>query len=199
MKIGAVVLAAGKGSRFTDTFKLTEEIDGKAIVRCAVENAATAGLDPLIVVTGHRREEVLNCLQGLIFTEANNPVWESGQSSSFVAGIRQLNPDIDSIAAILGDMPLVKPETLRLLAIAQQEHPRSIIVPTCQGQRGNPAFFPQCLFAEIISSAGGDTGGRFLIKKYGAVEVETADPGILKDVDTREDYNSLTNRKKYEN
>ena len=50
---GALVLAAGGGSRFVGTtHKLLTTVAGKAVVRHVLEAVATSGVSPIIVVTG---------------------------------------------------------------------------------------------------------------------------------------------------
>jgi molybdenum cofactor cytidylyltransferase len=65
VKVAAIVLAAGTSSRFSQgSTKLVENFEGKPLVRRSVD-AATASLAfPVVVVTGHGREEIRNALHG---------------------------------------------------------------------------------------------------------------------------------------
>ena len=55
--ISGVVLAAGTGSRFGGTKQLAI-MDGKPLAQHAVDALAAAGVDEIIVVTGHDAEAV---------------------------------------------------------------------------------------------------------------------------------------------
>lgn len=60
----AVVLAAGKGTRMkSDKSKLVHKIYGKEIVLRSVENAHKAGIDEIIAVVGHLKEQVQEVLK----------------------------------------------------------------------------------------------------------------------------------------
>ena len=56
--VAAIVLAAGRGTRFGEEPKLLARIGGKALVRHAAEAAVQSSADPVIVVTGHYAAEV---------------------------------------------------------------------------------------------------------------------------------------------
>ena len=64
-RIAAVVLAAGRSTRMGGPNKLLAEIGGKPLVRIAVEQALASRARPVIVVTGHQREQVEAALAGL--------------------------------------------------------------------------------------------------------------------------------------
>ena len=64
-------------------------------------------------------------------------------------------------------------------------------VPVFEGRRGNPVLFDKALFRELTELRG-DTGGRELLEKYAsAVVMVPADPAVLLDIDTPEDYERL--------
>ena len=72
-RIAALVLAAGRSSRMGTVNKLLIGIDGKPMVRHAVEAVRDAGLAPIIVVTGHERERVAAALSGMTVTHRSQP------------------------------------------------------------------------------------------------------------------------------
>ena len=70
IKVAAVVLAAGRSSRFhaaggAEETKLVATLDGKPVVRHVVEAALTSRARPVIVVVGHARGAVEAALAGL--------------------------------------------------------------------------------------------------------------------------------------
>lgn len=68
-RVAGVVLAAGRGERMEDRFKLLLPLGRGAgeetVIRASVRTALRAGLDPVVVVTGHRGEEVRRALTDL--------------------------------------------------------------------------------------------------------------------------------------
>ena len=56
----AIVLAAGKGTRMkSNKSKLVQKIYGKEIVLRAVENAKKAGINNIVTVVGHQKEDFI--------------------------------------------------------------------------------------------------------------------------------------------
>ena len=80
MTVAAVVLAAGGASRWDGPgHKLLADLGGRPLASWAIDAAATAGLDELVVVTGAAD------LVGLVppgATVAHNPDWADGQAGS---------------------------------------------------------------------------------------------------------------------
>ena len=64
-RIAAVVLAAGRSTRMGGPNKLLAEIARRPLVRIAAEEALASRAKPVIVVTGHQREQVEAALDGL--------------------------------------------------------------------------------------------------------------------------------------
>ena len=56
-RIAAVILAAGRSTRMGGPNKLLAEIGGRPLVRIAAEEALASRARPVIVVTGHQREQ----------------------------------------------------------------------------------------------------------------------------------------------
>ena len=101
------------------------------------------------------------------------------------------------MALLPGDMPLVRPETLRAVAAALQARPDGpAVIPQYQHQRGHPvAFSAQC--GPALRRLQGDVGARVVLQalreqetKCGASLVQTLivyDLGVLHDIDTLDD------------
>jgi molybdenum cofactor cytidylyltransferase len=185
-RLAALVLAAGRSSRMGTVNKLLIGIDGKPMVRHAVEAVLDAGLAPIIVVTGHERERVAAALAGLPVTVVHNPAYAEGLSASLKAGLAALPDDVDGVLVGLGDMPRVRStEIERLVAAFNPVEGRAIIVPSRNGKRGNPVLWAKRFFPEMRLAAG-DVGARHLIGAYpeAVAEIEMASDGVLTDIDT---------------
>ena len=84
-------------------------------------------------------------------------------------------------------LPFVQPATIHKLVRALRDG-ALLAVPMYAGQRGNPVAFSAALRGEL-SGASGDAGAREVIKLHAhqMMQIACEDPGVLRDIDTRED------------
>jgi len=87
----------------------------------------------------------------------------------------------------VGDMPGIGPESYRVLAAEFTQG--SIIVPLHRRTRGHPVLFCASYVPEL-SALSGDEGARSLLRRHAlrVGQVEITNPGAVRDVDTREDF-----------
>ncbi len=187
LKVGIVLLAAGRSSRMGGPNKLLALFDGKPLVRRTAERALGSKASSTIVVTGHQRERVRAALAGLDVTFADNPDFADGLSTSLKAGIAYLPEDSAGVMIVLGDMPGVSSDDLdRLVDAFRKAGGNSVVRASHQGKRGNPVLLPRSLFP-AIAHLEGDTGARHLVEAEGldVIDVEIGEAASV-DVDTRE-------------
>ena len=187
-RIAAVVLAAGRSTRMGGPNKLLAEIARRPLVRIAAEEALASHANPVIVVTGHQRAEVEKSLAGLPVRVVDNPDFAQGLGTSLKAGIAAVPADADGAIVCLGDMPQVDAHLLdRLIAAFDPDRGALIVMPTHQGNRGNPVLWSRRFFPDLMAIEG-DVGARHLIGRYGeaVVEVPIEGKAALVDVDTPE-------------
>ncbi len=189
-KIAAIILAAGKASRFraADLGAATKVVAlyrGEPMVRRAALAALAAGASPVVVVTGCEPDAVGVALDGLTVSFAHNELYESGIASSLIAGIAAVPNDIRAAFIMLGDMPLVDAALLQSLAKAfDADAQADAVVPVHDGQRGNPVLLGRSLFARAAQLKG-DEGARRLLRDPALriIEVEASAAAAL-DIDT---------------
>ncbi len=185
-----VVLAAGKASRMGEggPHKLLAEFDGVPLVRRSVMTAIGSRSSSVVVVTGHRKNDIEAALSGLNATTVYNPDYASGMASSLSTGFSvEQARDADGILVMLADMPGVSSGDLdRLIAAFRRSNGQSIIRAVSRGKRGNPVVMPKSLFDEVMRLEG-DVGARHIIETSGVpvVDIDIGDAAHL-DVDTRE-------------
>ncbi len=195
--IAAVVLAAGKSTRMAPYNKLlVTDRAGKPMISRVVDNVLSSRARPVIVVTGHRGEEIRAALAGrpVTFVEATN--YELGLSASLKAGIAAVPETSAGALVCLGDMPLVTGRLIdRLVDAHAPVESRAIVVPTCQGRAGNPILWNRRYFPEILDLAG-DAGARALLTRHmeQVGEIEVNDDAVLRDFDTLESLATLPPR-----
>src|SRR5688500_4162480 len=106
----AVVLAAGRGSRFTaSTHKLLADLDGRTIVERAVTTASEADIGPVLVIAGAvALPASLAAMAGV--RVLHHPRWREGQASSLHAAIAEADRlDASAVVVGLGDQPSIDP------------------------------------------------------------------------------------------
>lgn len=198
-RLGAVVLAAGASSRMRGPNKLLETLAGKPLVAHVVDRVLAAGVDPVVVVTGHEGQRVAGALAEQPIELIENPRWREGLSTSVAVGIGALEGRVDGALVCLGDMPRVTADDLAALTQAfrtsaadRERTPASAEVggawvPVHAGRRGNPVLWTAAWFGEL-QALRGDRGAKGLLSELGDRVVEVpGGEGVLFDVDTTDE------------
>lgn len=185
MAITGILLAAGSGSRFGGGKLLHPLADGIPLGVAALRNLKAALPDVLVVVrAGDDKLRELMQHEGIAVHVCDDA--HLGMARSLVCGVRAA-VDADGWVIALGDMPYLSPATISTVAgkIAQGA---GIAVPEYRGERGHPVGFGRRHGEELLELHG-DEGARTLLKRHaGDIEiVACGDPGILRDIDRRED------------
>jgi len=187
--IAVMILAAGQSTRFGPENKLLHLIDDTSVILHTVKVALSASAKEVIVVTGHDAQAIEVELDGTAVRTVRNATPHAGMGTSLAAGANAVRSLPDAVMIMLGDMPMVKPETLR--QVASKFDPDSgpdIIVPVHDGRRGHPVLFG-ATYLPMLCALTGDTGARAILRDHPervrAVNVD--DPGTLYDIDTQND------------
>lgn len=187
-EVAAIVLAAGRGTRFGDEPKLLARINGKTLVRHVVEAALGSSVDPIIVVTGYRSEEVEADLRALPVQIVRNVLFAQGLSTSLKVGFSSVPATTRAAIVLLGDMPFVKAELINALVDEWLKRGGpSALVPTFGGRRGNPVVLSRALQIDIDGLSGDAGAGPLLRGRADVLEWPTADPAVAQDIDTRDE------------
>jgi molybdenum cofactor cytidylyltransferase len=195
--IAAVVLAAGQSTRMAPYNKLLmADRSGKPMIARVVDNVLSSPARPVIVVTGHRAEDIRAAIGGRPVTFVHAERFADGLSASLKAGIAAVPAACRGAIVCLGDMPLVTGRMLdRLIAAHDPVEGRAIVVPIHQGQTGNPILWDRGYFPEILALAG-DAGARSLLRRHmeQVAEIDMGDDAVLRDFDTVESLATLPAR-----
>jgi putative nucleotidyltransferase with HDIG domain len=190
-KIGAVIIAAGYSSRM-DGFKPLLKFGNQTAVERLVATYQLAGVDQIILVLGHRADEISPYVKNKPLGLVINEKFAEGMYTSIIKGITQLNEEIDAFFIHPVDIPLVKPETLKYLMEASERTGKGIIYPCFLGERGHPPLIHK-KYQNLILENKKDGGLKSLLGLYeaDAVDLPLIDGAILMDMDTRTDYETL--------
>lgn len=187
MAITGILLAAGRGRRFDpsgERHKLLAALPGGQTVAEASARALRAALPRVIAVVAEPGPlAALLARQGCAVTVCADA--GHGMAASLAHALRQAPGGAGGWVIALADMPYVQAQTISRLAAAV-EAGADIAVPVYQGQRGNPVAF-STRHAEQLLALTGDQGARALLRRCPVLEVDTNDPGILRDIDHPDD------------
>ena len=178
------------------------KICGKLMIEIVIEKALKSKLNEVIVVLGHESKSIEKHVRKYMklpkpLKIAYNPDFRSGLSSSLKTGLNLVSRESEAAIFILADQPLVQVKTINDLIDVHSSMGGLIVVPIYRGRRGNPVLVDKRLFKEIYEISG-DIGARLLIKRYTdkVIYLATNDEGVIIDIDTMKDYESLVARSK---
>ena len=187
-----IVLAAGKGSRFLGTeHKLAQSLGGLTVLGATLRHAIASHLQVVVVTTEALADVARRSVAArdvIVLPEVGAPGHTGlGMGYSISVGVAA-RPEAGGWLILPGDMPQVQPATLQAVARQLAHHPA--VYAQYKGRRGHPVGFSTELYSELIMLSG-DEGARRLIARYPALGLEVADPGVLVDVDTLDDLDSV--------
>jgi len=189
--VSGVVLAAGASTRMGRPKQLLL-IAGRPLLQHVVDVALASSLDEVIVVLGHRADEVESVLTlGGRARAVLNPEFAEGQITSLRCGLAAANPDARAAAILLGDQPLLRSEAVDdmvaafLAAGARAARP---VYPDAGGRPGHPVLLAREISREM-EPLRGDQGARTLCEEQrpGVLEMPVAGEPPP-DIDTPEDF-----------
>lgn len=182
LRIGCLVMAAGCGSRFGRN-KLEAEVDGKSLLRRALEAVPVEEFHRVTVVTQYDGAAAL--AESFGFDVVRNDRPQDGLSRTVRLGTEAM-ADCDAILYQVADQPLLERGTVRRELEFFRAHPDCIVGLSHGGIRGNPCVFPRRFFPELMALEG-DVGGNVVIRAHPeALLLFEAPAAELRDVDTVE-------------
>lgn len=196
-RYGALVLAAGKSSRFAGGHKLLADIGGKPLVRHVIEVVAASPVDDIVLVLSFKTYDPIMAAVGEgRWRAVINGVAEDGLSSSLMSGMSMLPEGLEGVLVVLGDMPGVTAELIAAILAKASEYPGSIVYPvTPEGRQGHPVYWPWDVAPEF-GELTGDRGAKPLLRRHAhrIVTVPAGESAVI-DIDTVEDLSAFTRGK----
>ena len=194
MTVGAVLLAAGAGSRLGGRPKALLELAGVPLVMRQLIALSGAGVDEVAVVLGHHADAVEAAVSQFPITLVRNPAPGDGQASSVRIGLQALSPKLDAVIVALADQPLINAQDITALISAfKQRGEAAMVVPrvTLAGgdpQPGNPVIFDATLREEWLSGAADLACRRWRLEHPERIRwLDTDNRRYRVDIDTLED------------
>ena len=162
---------------------------GKTLVERQIETLLEAGASEVIVVLGHRANEVDPYVGGDNVRTVVNHQYKDGRASSIRSGLDAVSPDVRDIVLMAVDQP----RTSQVISRVIREHLEAnalLTSPRYQGRGGHPLMFSAALLPELSLISEENQGLREVFERHRAeiTEVHFDDPAIRLDLNTPEAY-----------
>ncbi len=188
-KFGTVILAAGFSSRM-GTFKPLMKLEDETIVERLIRISENAGLQDIVVVTGHNHQQMVRVLNKTSAVEVFNGRFEEGMFTSMQAGIAALPEDLDGFFIMPVDCPLVTEDILKQLM--ESFEPEMFSVPVYRGKKGHPLLIPSKFRQKIMEHDGHNGLKAVTDHDFNLMQrIETGFEGVVMDMDTPEAYEEI--------
>jgi molybdenum cofactor cytidylyltransferase len=189
--ISAILLAAGR-SRRMGAFKPLLPFGGRSVAEACVENLLAGGACEVVVVLGHRGDEVRRLLSRPEVRFAVNAETESEMGASIARGVEQLSPAAEAVLIALADQPAVPPEAIALLNAAAERTGARLAVPEYEGRGGHPVRVDLSFREELLGlDARGGLRALFGAHRAEVLRVPVNSPYVARDMDRWDDYVTL--------
>jgi len=194
--IGAVLLAAGSGSRLGRRPKSLLELGGVPLIRRQLIALSGAGVDEVVVVLGHHAQAIEAVVRDFPVTLARNPAPDDGQASSVRVGLQALSARLDAVIVALADQPLVNAQDYTdLIGAFKKRGGAAMVVPRVAGEPGNPVIFEAALRDEWLAGDVNAACRRWRDEHPERVQwFDTDNSRYRVDIDTAEDLQRFTER-----
>ena len=132
------------------------ECDGVPLVRRVAGALLEAGVSEVVVVLGHRADEVGMALEGLPLRRLVHEGFAGGRVSSLRTALVALTEGADAVVVALADQPLLEAHDITELTRAFEKRGSArALVPRVAGVRGHPVLLEWGVCREILA---GDSG-----------------------------------------
>ncbi len=192
--VAAIIAAAGRSQRMGSPKQLLAW-GASTVIATVVENLSTAGAAPVVCVVGHQATAISQALGKTHAQLVFNPDYAVAEMlGSYQAGIRSLAATACSGTLIaLGDQPHIPAAVIRQVVAQAQTTPDQLVIPSYNLRRGHPFYVPRRLWSELLVLRADETLRTLLTRHADAIVYVTVDTdAILRDMDTPEAYNRLT-------
>ena len=195
LAVGAVLLAAGAGSRMGGRPKSLLELDGVPLVRRQLAALADAGVNEVVVVLGHYADAIESVVADCPVKFVRNLSPDEGQASSLRIGLLALIGKLDAVIIALADQPMIEAEDIAMLidafaarGVGGIRGNGSMVVPRVAGEPGNPVIIDAKVMDEWLRGDINAAGRRWREKNPERVLwFDTDNVHYRVDIDTSQD------------
>lgn len=190
-RFGAVVLAAGYSSRM-GAFKPLLPLGGQPVIERVLGTLRAAGINRknIVVVTGHKSEELNESIRKYRVKTVFNPCFEKGMFTSIQKGTSAVHEGLDGFFIVPVDCPLIPKKVFRTMM--DEFDPERFSVACYRGKKGHPLLVPEKFRREIIEHDGRNGLKAITDRDFDLMKrIETGFEGVVMDMDTPKAYDNL--------
>lgn len=192
--VSGLILAAGKSTRLGAGPKQLLPWRGTTLLEWVVRQVESSPLDEVVVVLGHQSEEVRRHVSLVRSRFAETPDFGEGCSASIRNGLNAVSAKAEAAVLILGDQPEIETAAIRAVVEGWDRSHSPVVRVSYRGHSGHPVLVSRTIFPHI-EVLRGDKGVWKLLEAHPEwiqeIELDLPHP---RDVNTWEDYTSLTPR-----
>lgn len=188
--VAAILLAAGR-SRRMGAFKPLLAFGESTVIESCITNFSGGGVETIVVVLGHRADELRARLKHLPIKFASNPDPDSEMSKSIACGVRALSEETRATLIAPADCPAL-PSVVIAQLIAEWRNGAGLLIPEFAGRGGHPVLIDLGYRDELLE-LDAERGLRGLFDRHRDLvqRVPVQSPYIARDLDTWDDYLAL--------
>ena len=188
--VAAIVLAAGR-SRRMGAFKPLLPFGEQTVIESCVENLIAANVLEVVVVVGHRSDEIQAALRYAQVRFAINPLADSEMNASIAYGVQEVSHKAEAILIGLVDQPAVEAGTIKTI-IETWKRGALLVQPAFNRRGGHPVLIDM-QFRDDLLHLDPQEGlrGFFGAHRHEVVRLPVDSPFVARDIDTWEDYLAL--------
>jgi CTP:molybdopterin cytidylyltransferase MocA len=189
--LGAVILAAGSGTRLGGVAKALLRSGDETYLARIARIARLAGTTRLVVVIGRPHDQQVGEVARAMGLEVVvNPLPERGMASSIALGFAAMSHhELDAAWLWPVDHPNVELRTLEALIAGLGTH--EVAQPRFDGRGGHPPLVARALWPRLAACADVEGGARTVMATAAIARVPVDDGAVVRDIDTPADLAEL--------
>lgn len=188
--MAAILLAAGR-SRRMGAFKPLLPFGTQTVIESSISNLRASGVTEIIVVVGHRGDEIREQLKSAEVSFVINPDAGTPMGTSIALGVSQVSEQCAAVLILPADHPAIPAHIVKLI-LHEWQMGASLVQPEYEGRGGHPVLIDRKCFDELLH-LGSERGLRGFFDKHRPEvrRLPVDSPFIARDMDTWEDYLKL--------
>lgn len=172
-------------------FKPLLPFGNQTVIESTVANLRAGGANQIVVVVGHRGDELKEKLAAPDVDFAINSNPDSPMAASIRSGMYFVGPASAAVLITPADHPAISSDTIKSIVSAWQSG-AVLVQPEYEGHGGHPVLVDRRYFKELLHlDAESGLRGFFAAHRDDTLRLVVKSPFIARDLDTWEDYVAL--------